>query len=165
MTSATKDAVAHALRAFSAIFHRNAWPIESQRPLAWSMRAICACRSPHRAPNRLVQSAFRIGVPMRKALSIIQPSRRNGMAYKVISRAVKLCRLVSRHTELLYLRRVAAAGTFPIIQPSRVTAGVAVTWFRRVNFPIDDCVRALSEPIPAKRLLLCTTALAPTARA
>jgi hypothetical protein len=29
-----------------------------------------ACCSPHRAANRLVQKAFRIGVPMRKAFSV-----------------------------------------------------------------------------------------------
>ena len=58
--------------AFSAIFHRNAWPIRSQRPLAWSRRAICACCSPHRAANRLVQSTFLIGFAMRKVLSITQ---------------------------------------------------------------------------------------------
>jgi hypothetical protein len=79
VTSATKDAVAHALRAFSAIFHRNAWPIRSQRPFAWSMRAICACCSPHRAANRLVQSTFLIGFAMRKVLSIYSEMQFNDM--------------------------------------------------------------------------------------
>ena len=69
-SKAIVDAALDALRATTAISHPNRTADPFQRLLRRSERPRGARRSPHPAANRLVQEAFRIGVPLRKALSI-----------------------------------------------------------------------------------------------
>jgi hypothetical protein len=90
--SAKKDAVAHVPRALWAIFHCNAWPIPHQWPWPSPPRPPVACCSPHRAANRLVQKTFRIGLPMRKVLSVSSFS-------KVFPIFRKFCRVISAIAE------------------------------------------------------------------
>jgi hypothetical protein len=83
LLAAQFDAVTHALRADQDIFNRNP-PANLTQPLAHrTSRAFVVPRSRHRAAKHIVQKAFRIGVPMRKALSVMRSSHVSPMAARL----------------------------------------------------------------------------------
>jgi hypothetical protein len=111
---------------------------------------------PHPAANRLVQSAFLIGFAMRKALSIVLPTRHNSLIHNEIRQFSGICRLSCRHA-VRYCesrRYIVFSGYDGYPTDTRNANSSIVLWqMRSSDYPADTRKSNVCKHLWPKRIL------------